>query len=403
LFSTLRALEPEKGTTMAMLSKTGLELQPGVRTSFGAGIVEKLGKRVTSRAHERAFIVTDKGVVGSGVIDRVEASLKKARIRSRVFDGVTSNPTSECVQEGSALLKADPRAVVIAVGGGSTLDAAKAIALIAPNGGTPADFPFGCRPGKAGHPIIAVPTTAGTGSETNMFGVVTDTEKKRKVLLGHPSVLPKLVLLDPELTLRVPAPVTATCGMDVLTHAIEAFTCTRVNPMSDAAALRAIAMVQGFLPAAFDDGMNLEARSQMLFASHLAGIAFTSSGLGMCHAMGHPLSARLDAAHGQSLATLLPLVMHFNLELSAARYAQVAIAMGAADPGASDADNARRAIGAVEALRARVGTDKPGRALGIDAEMIPTLVEDAFADPLMAATPRYPEPEDVTQLYRDCL
>lgn len=388
---------------MPMLSKTSFELQPGVRTSFGAGVVEKLGKRVQSLGHERAFIVTDKGVAAAGVIDRAEASLKKANVRCRVFDGVTANPTSDCVQAGSALLKGDPKAVVIAVGGGSTLDASKAIALIAPNGGTPADYPFGCRPEKPGHAIVAIPTTAGTGSETNMFGVVTDPEKKRKVLLGHPSVLPKLILLDAELTLRVPAPVTATCGMDVLTHAIEAFTCTRANPMSDAVALRAIAMVAGYLPKAFDDGENLEARSQMLFASHLAGIAFSSSGLGMCHAMGHPLSARLDAAHGQTLATLLPAVMGFNLEVSTARYAQVAIAMGVAHPGASDADNAARAITAVEELRARVGTDKPGRALGIEPGMLPTLVEDALADPLMAATPRYPDPADVKQLYQDCL
>ncbi len=388
---------------MAMLSKTSFELQPGVRTSFGAGVVEKLGKRVKSLGYKSALIVTDKGVAKAGIVARVEASLKKSSIRSLVFDGVTANPTFECVHVGSGLLREHPGAAVIAVGGGSTLDASKAIALIAPNGGTPSDYPFGCKPEKSAHPIVAVPTTAGTGSETNMFGVVTDPDKGRKVLLGHPDVLPKLILLDPELTLGVPAPVTATCGMDVLTHAIEAFTCTRMNPLSDAAALRAIAMAASFLPVAFDDGSNLEARSQMLFASHLAGIAFTSSGLGICHAMGHPLSARLGVAHGQSLSTLLPLIMRFNLEVSAARYAQVAIAMGTADPTASDAENAERAIEAVEALRARVATDKSGRELGIEPEAIPMLVEDALADPLMAATPRYPESADVARLYQDCL
>lgn len=386
-----------------MLSKTGFELAPGVRTSFGAGVVEKLGKRVSSLGYERAFVVTDKGVARAGVVARVEASLEKANIRSTVFDGVTANPTSACVEEGSELLRSDAKAVVLAVGGGSTLDASKAIALIAPNGGVPRDYPFGCRLEKPPHAIVAIPTTAGTGSETNMFAVVTDPDTHRKVLLGHPGVLPKMVLLDPELTVGAPAPVTATCGMDVLTHAIEAFTCKRNNPMSDAAALRAIAMVASFLPKAFDDGTDLEARSQMLFASHLAGIAFTSSGLGMCHAMGHPLSARLDAAHGQTLATLLPLVMRFNLDACASRYAQVAIAMGAADPSASDTRNAERAILTVETLRARVGTDKRGRALGIEPEAIPQLVEDALADPLMVATPRYPEPDDVRQLYRDCL
>ncbi len=388
---------------MPMLSKTSFELQPGVRTSFGVGVVEKLGKRVKSLGHRNAVIVTDKGVAGTGIISRVEASLKKAGVRSRVFDGVTTNPDYACVDAGCAVLRGDMRAIVVAVGGGSTLDASKAMALIARNGGTPSDYPFGCRPENPPHPIVAVPTTAGTGSETNMFGVVTNPETQRKVLLGHPGLLPTLVLLDPELTLGVPAAVTATCGIDVLTHATEAFTCTRVNPVSDAVALRAIAMVASYLPHAFDDGSNLEARGQMLFASHLAGIAFTNSGLGMCHAMGHPLSARLGAAHGQSLATLLPLVMRYNLETCTTRYAQVAIALGAADPSASDHDNANQAIAAVEGLIARVGTDKSGRQLGIEQKLISSLVEDALADPLMAATPRYPDPADVTRLYENCL
>jgi alcohol dehydrogenase class IV len=204
--------------------------------------------------------------------------------------------------------------------------------------------------------------------------------------------MPALTFLDPELGLGVPAGVTATCGMDVLTHAIEAFTTSRSNPYSDALALGAIALAARFLPVAFQDGKDLEARSQMLLASHLAGLAFTSSGLGICHAMGHPLSARLGVAHGQTLATLLPHVMRFNLEVCRERYAKVARAMEADD-----------AIAAVERLRALVGTDRGARELGVTQELIPTLVEDAFADVLMFATPRMPQPADVTALYEEAL
>lgn len=386
-----------------MLSKTSFDIQPSVRTSFGPGVVKKLGKRVKGLGSGRAFIITDPGIRQAGLVDRLGAALEAEGIEWQVFDGVSANPDTTCVKAGAAALSASAEAVVIALGGGSAMDAAKAIALVAPNGGEVGDFHFGCKPGKPGHRIIAVPTTAGTGSETNLFGVVTDPKLGRKVLVGHASVLPVQVLLDPELTLGVPPAVTATTGMDVLTHAIEAFTSSRANPFSDAIALQAISMVVTHLPVAFDDGADLEARSQMLLAANLAGISFGSSGLGICHAMGHPLSARLGVAHGQSLATLLPHVMRFNRGAVADKYAKVAIAMGAVEAGASDAANADHAIAAVEALRARVGTDRSGKELGIEPKLLPTLVEDAFADLLMMTTPKHPEPKDVTAIYEAAL
>jgi alcohol dehydrogenase len=191
--------------------------------------------------------------------------------------------------------------------------------------------------------------------------------------------------------------------MDVLTHAIEALTSNRNNPYSDALAIGAIAMTGGYLPRALDDGSDLEARSQMLVASHLAGLAFSSSGLGICHAMGHPLSARLGAAHGQTLATLLPHVMRFNLDVCEERYARVAHALGAAEPGMTTEAGARAAIAAVEALRARSGCERSASDLGVSSELIPTLVEDAFADVLMMTTPKPPQAADVAELYRAAL
>ncbi len=393
------AREMASTSRATMLSETSFEMAPGTRTTFGRGAVGKLGKRIKSMGRSSAFIVTDPGLVKHGVVAQVVASLEAAGIGSAVFDGIAANPSADAVTAGGALLHERPDDVVIAVGGGSAMDAAKAIAILGPNGGKITDYPFGCRPAKAPHAVVAVPTTAGTGSETNMFGVVTEPSLGRKVLVGHPGLTPVAVILDPLLTVGAPPGVTATCGIDVLTHAIEALTCNRANPYSDSLALRAISMAATHLPAAFDNGADLEARAQMLLAAHLAGIAFTNSGLGMCHAMGHPLSARLGAAHGQALATLLPLVMRFNKSTCADRYAQVAIAMGAADPALDDAANADRAIAAIEAMRARVNTDRTGTELGIDASLVSTLVEDAFADPLMAATPRMPEPADVTTIY----
>jgi len=386
-----------------MLSESSFELQPGSRTSFGCGAIKKLGKRIKALGRTSAFLITDPGVVKAGVAERVTSALVAERISWAIFEGVTANPTASSVEQGVAALRAHPESVVIALGGGSSLDAAKAIALMAPNSGKLSDFHFGCRPAHPAHPLAMVPTTSGTGSETNIFGVVTDPELGRKVLVAHPSLQPAVIVLDPELTLGVPPGVTATCGMDVLTHAVEALTSNRSNPFGDGIALQAIRMLGVWLPRAYDDGRDIEARSQMLLAAHLAGIAFTNSGLGICHAMGHPLSARLDAAHGQTLATLLPHVMRYNRELCEHKYSEVARALGVSEPDANDSRNTDLAIEAVERLRARVRADRGAGELGVTRELIPTLVEDAFADVLMMATPKYPKPEDVAELYARAL
>jgi alcohol dehydrogenase len=349
------------------------------------------------------LIVTDAGITRSGIAARIQELLARDGVEAALFDGVLANPTALQVQEGADRLRELDGALVVALGGGSSLDAAKAIALVGANRGAVTDFTFGCKPEHRGRTVVAVPTTAGTGSETNMFGVVTEPKLGRKILIAHPSVMPQAIFLDPELGVGAPREVTATCGMDVLTHAIEAFTSNRNNPYADALALRAIAMTGGYLPRAFDDGSDLEARSQMLLASHFAGLAFSSSGLGICHAMGHPLSARLGAAHGQTLATLLPHVMRFNLDVCEARYAEVAEALGSATSGQSPRERALAAISAVETLRAKVGCDRSGSELGVREDMIPTLIEDAFADVLMLTTPRSPQAADVDALYRAVL
>jgi alcohol dehydrogenase class IV len=382
-----------------MLADKVFEIQPGVSAAFGNGSVAKLGRRVAALGEKRVLVVTDPGLVEAGVVAKVSAALEAESLKVEVFSGVHANPTRQDVEAGVEVLRANAKAVVVAVGGGSSMDAAKVIALLAPNGGNVSDFPVGCRPAKPGHIVVAVPTTAGTGSETNMYGVVTDKSIGRKVMAAHASVLPALVVLDPELTLGLSPAVTALSGMDALTHAIEAFTSNRANPFSDALALRAIAAIATYLPRVVGDGKNLESRSEMLLAAHLAGRAFSSSALGICHAMGHPLSARLDLAHGQSLATLLPHVMRFNLGVCETKYAQVGIALGVADPTLGDAQNAERAILAVEKLSTRVGTAKRASELGVTRALLPTLVEDAMADMLMTGTPRFPEARDVHALY----
>lgn len=386
-----------------MLSDKVFEIEPGVQAHFGCGSVEKLPRAIRSLERERAILVTDPGVEQAGVVAKVKGTLEADGILVEVSAAPRRIPSGDRVATLVARVQREARSVIVAVGGGSVIDTAKTVALLAPNGGSVNDFPPGCRPAKPGLPVIAIPTTAGSGSETNMFAHLLDPRTQRLIVIGHPSVLPGYVVLDPELASSSPPNVTATAGMAALTHAIEAFTSNRHNPFSDALALRAIAAIATYLPRACDSGGDIEARSQMCFAAHLAGLAFGSSGLGLCHAMAHGLSARLDVTHGQALAVLLPHVMRFNFGICEARYAQVAIALGVAAPGVSDAENAHRAISEVERLTGRVGLLRSASELGVDRKLCGVLRDDAMADVVLSATPRFPDANDVLALYEAAL
>jgi len=248
-------------------------------------------------------------------------------------------------------------------------------------------------------PLIAIPTTSGTASETNGAGVLTDEAENRKIFISTPLARPAVSLLDPELTLGLPPYPTATCGMDAITHAVEAFTSNRVTPYSDPIALQAIRLVAGSLPAAVDNGSDLEARAQLLLGSHLAGVAFATAGLGMCHALGHPLSAILHQAHGQTLTTMLPHVMAFNLPVRTGRYAAVAEALGVARGDASVQANAQAAISAVRDLAARVGITRSISEMGGSSDHLPELVSQAMSDVSMLSNPRPATSDDVRALY----
>lgn len=385
------------------LSDQSFQAMPAPGIVFGVGSAGQLAMQIQMLGKSNAFIVTDKGLVAAGVVDQITEGLKSAGIEYVVFDGVEPNPTSTNVDAGAELLRTVKDAVVVSLGGGSSMDAAKAIALQAPNGGTSSDFQFGCQPETPANDIITVPTTSGTGSETNMWAMITNPETHRKMYVAHPSTLAKLCILDPALTVGAPAKVTACCGMDVLTHAVEAYTALNASPYSDGQALQAIEITGKWLRTVFADGTDIEARAQMQMASHLAAVAFNSAGLGICHALGHPLSARYGAAHGQTLATMLPLIMDFNMDVVEARYAKVAFALGAGDLSKSDAENAAAAVQAVIQLRNDVGTDMTITQLGADKAAIAQLTEDAMVELVLMTTPKPPAPENITALYEAAL
>ena len=244
-----------------------------------------------------------------------------------------------------------------------------------------------------------MPTTAGTGAETNSFGVITDEAAGRKSYIGHPSVLPRACILDPELTLGLPPAATAATGLDAMTHSLESLLSRNPNPFAEALALQVIRTVAGYLPRAVADGADLEARSQLLFASHLAGIGQASgTGVGLIHALGHALGTHGRLPHGTALAAVMPQVLAFYLGTRDRELALVGIALGVASPRDPVAEAARAGVDGVAALIAAVGQRRTLRDLGLGPDLIPALVADALADPAINNSPRLPTAAEATTI-----
>jgi alcohol dehydrogenase class IV len=379
-----------------MLATQTLTLGAG-HTVFGCGAIERLPSLVASLGYDRAFVVTDSGVTGAGIARRVEHLLADAGIRSATFDDIHPNPGTQTLDAGADAARAFGQAAVVAVGGGSVIDAAKGLALMATNPGDASQFDYRNEPGLPGSPIIAIPTTAGTGAETNGFGVIDNPTTGRKFYVGHASVVPKAVILDPELTIGLPASATAATGMDVLTHSLESLSARQSNPYADGLNLQVISMVTQHLPRAVADGSDIEARSQMLLAAHMAALAFATTGLGMGHAVAHALSARTGVAHGVALSVLLGHVLTFNLPVRAEVYALVAAAMqrGMDRPETVDAAGA---IDAVRALAVELGIPATLSQLRVPESALDQIVEDALADEVMLNTPRLPTVSELRAL-----
>jgi alcohol dehydrogenase len=379
---------------------SGLQLDFGARPAahFGAGSVAKLGPAVAATDCSAAVIVTDAGMLATPVIDAVREELDATGVQFGVFSGVHANPTTDDLAAGADMvagLAPAGSAVLVPVGGGSSIDAAKGIALAAVNPERGRALDYRNEFAAPGLPIVAVPTTAGTGAETNAFGVVTDPLTHRKFYVGHSSTMPAAAILDPALTIGLPPAPTAATGVDALTHAIESFLSVRPNPWSDGIALQVIKMIAGHLARACADGSDVEARAQLLLASHMAGVGMAATGLGMVHAIGHALGGRYDIAHGVTLALVLPQVLEFSAPARLDRLAAIASALGAGDSGKDTSWNAAAAIDAVRELRAEVGLDATLADVGVDAADFPGIAADALADEVLVNAPRQPDAADI--------
>ena len=394
---------------------------------FGAGAIVQLPALVRATGADQVVVVTDAALAATPVIAIVQAVLADAGIPARLFDGVHPSPTTDDLAAGAAAvaqltadaaasasaaavtatlkasappLSAPPappikRITLVAVGGESPIDAAKGIALAAVNPQRGRELDYRGDFAVPALPIVAVPTTAGTGSETNAIGSVTDPADRRMFYVGNASSMPAAAILDPALTVDLPPALTAATGLDALTQALESYLSARPNPWSDGISLQAIRMIAAGLPRAYADGADLAARSQMLLAAHMAGVAMFDTGLGLCHAIAHSLRARWDIAHGVALAMLLPGVLRFSLPARTQRLAEVAFALGAGDTHADDRRNAEAAIGAVTELRDKVGLNGLIGEFGVTEADFGQITADALDDEVLANAPRQPAGDDI--------
>lgn len=366
---------------------------------FGEGCLAELPGQIAALRASTPMIVTDRGIVDAGLIAPVEQTLRAAGLDVAIFDAVVADPPEKIVLQAIEAAKSSGVDIVIGLGGGSSLDTAKVVAALAVDGAQPLSEIYGVGAlQRKGLPTILIPTTSGTGSEVTAISILT-TGETTKAGIVSPYLFADVALLDPALTLGLPAAVTAATGMDALTHGIESFINTAYNPIAKALALESIRVIGGALGTAYDTGGDLEARTAMLLGSTMAAMAFTRTRLGNVHAMSHPLGAHFDVPHGVANAILLPYVMAWNLRACTMTYPQVAAAMGERTGDAPEDGAAQAAVDAVARLSTHVGIPARLREVGVTRDAIPAMAADAMKSGNVLVNPRATAYEDIVRLF----
>jgi alcohol dehydrogenase class IV len=386
--------------------------------TFGDGAVDQLGQLSRRRGWQRLLLVTDMPLVQLGIAERVRGPLADAGLAVEIFNGGQAEPAIEVALAAAEVARKARPDVILGLGGGSNMDLAKIVAILARHGGRPQDY-FGWDrvPGPV-VPLICVPTTAGTGSEVSHAAVLTDQQNAIKVSTLSNWLRPTLAVVDPQLTWSCPPRVTADSGVDALTHAIEAYTATDFGrlqvpagessayegrfPLGDCLAEKAICLVGEHLVSAVEQPQNHAARAGMALAATLAGLAFSNSGVALVHALEYPLGGALHCSHGAGNGLLLPYVMRFNLPERRSTLARIAWLLGESTDGLPEEEAAERAIAAVVNLRRQIGIPHRLRELGGSRDQLPVFAEKAFAiKRLIWINPRQASQQDLLQILQE--
>jgi alcohol dehydrogenase class IV len=359
---------------------------------YGSGALAALGATAQELRLTRVLLVTDAGMVKLGVAGQTQAQLETAGVRVTLYDKVQPDPTLQNVEDGLALQRAGDCNGIVAVGGGSSIDCAKGISVRHTNSEPLPDLMGVEKIPRAGLPVIAVPTTAGTGSEVTRVMVLTDTARDVKMMFASRHCLCAAAIVDPRLTLSMPRLLTAAVGVDALCHAIEAYVSKRAQPMTDLLALSAIRLIAPNLRTACNDGQNLTAREAVMLGSMQAGMAFSNSSVALVHGMARPLGACFHLTHGLSISVLLPVVTEFSLPAVPERYAQIAAEMGVSE-----------LVPALQQLNRETGIPSL-HALNVPADRYESLLDKMSADALASGSPannpRSASAAEIAALYR---
>jgi alcohol dehydrogenase class IV len=372
---------------------------------IGGGAFDEAGAVLAQLGCQRPLIVTDPFLQKQGLAERLRSQIGKAGIQAEILHETVADPTSEVVDVGVRMYRAGGHDSLVSLGGGSPIDTAKAIGMLAANGGRARDYKVPNPIPVIGPAHVAIPTTAGTGSEVTRFTVITDSDSGEKMLIAGGVLVPTAALIDYELTLSMPARLTADTGTDSLTHAMEAYVSRKANAFSDALALAAMRVIWRVLPECVREPRNRQAREAMMLAATQAGMAFSNASVALVHGMSRPLGAHFHVAHGLSNAMLLPAVTAFSVAAAVERYADCARAMGIATA-EDDAETSTRLL--VEALyqrNAELSVPTPKEFGILEAEYyakIPLMAEQALASGSPQNNPRVPSKEETEELYRAC-
>lgn len=372
---------------------------------FGAGCRKELPGELKRMNLKKALVVTDKGLLKVGTVKMVTDILDESVFPYEVFSEVKPNPTVTNVKQGVEAFKVSGADCLVAIGGGSAMDTAKGIGIVSNN----PEFSDvvsleGVAPTKhKSVPIIALPTTAGTGAEVTINYVIIDEERQAKMVCVDPNDIPAVAIVDPELMYSLPKGLTAATGMDALTHAIEGYITKGAWVMSDMYELQAIRMIAENLPLAVEEPSNPVGREGMALAQYIAAQAFSNVGLGLVHGMAHPMGSLHDIPHGVANALLLPTIMEFNMPECIEKYGVIARTMGVDTTGMSAEEAAQAACDAVRALAIRVGIPQHLSDIGIHEEDIPALAAQAIADVCTPGNPRDVTEAEIIELYKKVL
>jgi len=370
---------------------------------FGLGAVDLAGQYARNFGAQRALIVTDAGVVDSGIVARVCKLLDFEEIQYIVFEQISPNPRAEEVMAGAEVYQQENCDVIISVGGGSPMDCAKGIGIVTTNGRNILEFEGIDNVNIPGPPLICIPTTAGTSADISQFAIITDREEKVKIAIISKTMVPDVALIDPAATSSMSRYLTACTGMDAMVHAFEAYVSTANSPILDLHALHAVSLIRDNLAAVLEKPDDMDLRGKIMLGSLEAGIAFSNASLGAVHAMAHSCGGLLDMPHGECNAVLLDHVVAFNFQSEKERYRSIAVAMGVDVTDASDEVVLRDLLSAIRSLKRDVGINIGLGNRGAKKTDIAELAKKAMKDPCMVTNPRLPSQRDIEVIYEEAL